>query len=61
MPRDQVMTGTFKTQLPAELLRAIDHHPVSNPGKAFEVGAMKPSLVERMIALFSKKPGRRRR
>lgn len=60
MSPDQAMTGTFKMKLPAELLHAIENHPASNPGNDFQIGAMKPSLIERMIRLFSKKQGLRR-
>jgi len=47
------MTGTFRVNLPADLLNALEHSPVDDPGKDMEVRAMKPSLFERVMALMS--------
>jgi hypothetical protein len=54
------MTGTFRLNLPTELLNALERNPVEDPGKGMEVRAMKPSLFERVLALMSGS-GRRRR
>lgn len=64
MPSDhsmsQAMTGTFKLKLPEELLAAVEHNPVER-GNDMTVVAMRPSLVERVIGLFSRRKPRRRR
>lgn len=54
------MTGTFRVNLPADLLNALKHSPVEDPGKDMEVRAMKPSLFERVLALLSGSVRRRR-
>lgn len=54
------MTGTFRINLPADLLNALKNSPVEDPGKDMEVHAMKPSLFERVWALMTGS-GRRRR
>ena len=54
------MTGTFRFQVPADLLSALKASPVEDPGKGLEVQSMKPSLMERLWALFSASPRRRR-
>jgi hypothetical protein len=59
MTPDEAMTGTFKMKLPPDLLNAIEHHPVQEQSKDLTVGAMKPTLVERMLGLFTKKSTRR--
>ena len=51
------MTGTFRFQVPTDLLSALKTSPVEDPGKGMEVHAMKPSLMERIWALFAR-PGR---
>jgi hypothetical protein len=61
MTPDHAMTGTFKTNLPADLLTAIERHSVSEAEVDLTVRSMKPSLVERMLGLFSRKPAPRRR
>jgi hypothetical protein len=60
MPSDTAMTGTFKAQLPADLLSAIHSNEVKGPGKDLTVRSMKPSLGERVLGWFSKKPAKRR-
>ena len=54
------MTGTFRFQVPADLLSALKTNPVEDPGKGMELHTMKPSLMERLWALFSR-PRRGRR
>lgn len=54
------MTGTFRINLPTELLSALEANPVADPGKDMELQTMKPSLFERILALVSGS-GRRRR
>jgi hypothetical protein len=54
------MTGTFRVNLPPDLLNALKHSPVEDPGKGMEVRALKPSLLERVLALLSG-TGKRRR
>ncbi|HSD74068.1 MAG TPA: hypothetical protein VLB75_04815 [Steroidobacteraceae bacterium] len=54
------MTGTFRFQVPADLLSALKTSPVEDPGKGMEVHTMKPSFMERIWALFSR-PRRGRR
>jgi hypothetical protein len=54
------MTGTFRFQVPADLLSALKTSPVEDPGKGMEVHTMKPSLLDRIWALFSRS-GRGRR
>jgi len=58
-PDEATMTGTFKMKLPADLLNAIEGQPVQNQAADLHVGSMKPTLVERMIGLFSKKSAKR--
>jgi hypothetical protein len=54
------MTGTFRLNLPAELMHALERNPVEDPGKDMQVGAMRPSLFERILALVTgSKSGRR--
>ena len=61
MPPDSAMTCTFQTQLPTDLLSAIQRNGVAGPGKDLTVRSMKPSLVERVIAVFAgRKQGRAR-
>jgi hypothetical protein len=57
MPPDTAMTGTFQAKLPSDLLSAIKQG-VNGPGKDLNVRAMKPSLVERVIGMFSGKKAR---
>ncbi|HJS21070.1 MAG TPA: hypothetical protein VJ764_00310 [Steroidobacteraceae bacterium] len=52
------MTGTF--QVPSDLLSALKASPVEDPGKGMEVRSMKPSLMDRLWALFSRSPRGRR-
>jgi hypothetical protein len=61
MPPDTAMTGTFQAKLPTDLLSAIQRNAISGPGKDLTVGSMKPSFVERFIALMTrrKKPARK--
>jgi hypothetical protein len=59
MTPEPAMTGTFKLKLPQELLVAIEHNPVT-PDNDLTVRAMKPSLVERVIGLFTARKARRR-
>jgi hypothetical protein len=47
------MTGTFRFQVPAELLSALKTSPVEDPSKGMEVHSMKPSWMDRLWALFS--------
>jgi hypothetical protein len=54
------MTGTFRFQVPADLLSALKTNPVEDPGKGMELHTMKPSLMERLWALLSR-PRRGRR
>lgn len=54
------MTGTFRVNLPPDLLNALKHSPVEDPGKGMEVRALRPSLFERVLALVSGKRSRRR-
>ena len=54
------MTGTFRFQVPADLLSALRTSPVEDPGKGMEVHAMKPSFMERIWALFSRSERGRR-
>lgn len=54
------MTGTFQVSLPPDLLNALKHSPVEDPGKGMEVRALRPSLFERVLALVSGKRSRRR-
>jgi hypothetical protein len=60
MTPDQAMTGTFKLKLPEDLLDAVQHNPVDR-GNDMTVVAMRPSLVERVIGLFSRRKKSRRR
>lgn len=60
MPPDSAMTGSFQANLPTDLLSAIQRNDVKGPGKDLTVRSMKPSLVERLLAIFSKKPAKRR-
>lgn len=60
MPPDTAMTGSFQANLPTDLLTAIQRNDVNGPGKDLTVRSMKPSLGERLMALFSKKPAKRR-
>ncbi len=60
MPPDTAMTGSFQANLPTDLLSAIQRNDVKGPGKDLTVRSMKPSLGERLLALFSKKPAKRR-
>lgn len=60
MHPDTAMTGTFQANLPTDLLSAIERHDVKGPGKDLTVRSMKPTLGERLVALFSKKPAKRR-
>ena len=52
------ITGSFKMTLPTDLMRALQATPIEDPGKDLDLKAMKPSLIERVFALFS---GSRRR
>ena len=52
------ITGSFKMTLPSDLMRALQVTPIDDPGKDLDLKAMKPSLMERLFALFS---GSRRR
>ncbi len=54
------MTGTFRIQLPADLLSALKTSPVEDPGKGMEVHTMKPSFLERIWALMARSGSRRR-
>ena len=54
------MTGTFRFQVPADLLSALKTSPVEDPGKGMEVHTMKPSFMERIWALFSRQRRGRR-
>jgi hypothetical protein len=54
------VTGTFRFQVPADLLTALKASPVEDPGKGMELQSMKPSLMERLWALFSRSPRGRR-
>jgi len=54
------MTGTFRVNLPADLVNALKRNPIEDPGKGMEVRAMKPSLFERMLALITGSGSRRR-
>lgn len=60
MPPDTAMTGTFQANLPTDLLSAIQRNDVKGAGKDLTVRSMKPSLGERLLSLFSKKPAKRR-
>ncbi len=55
MPPDTAMTGTFQANLPSDLVSAIQRNGVKGPGKDLSVRSMKPSLMERMIGMMSKK------
>lgn len=55
MPPDSAMTGTFQTNLPSDLLSAVQRGAISQRND-LTIGSMKPSLMERVIGLFSK-PG----
>lgn len=59
MTPDEAMTGTFKMKLPQDLLNAIERQPKQDPNSDLTVGSMKPTLVERMIGLFTRKNSRR--
>jgi hypothetical protein len=54
------MTGTYRLNLPVDLLHALERNPVEDPGKDMEVRAMKPSLFERVLALVTGSGSRRR-
>ncbi len=47
------ITGSFKMTLPSDLLRALQATPIDDPGRDLDLKALKPSLVERILALFS--------
>jgi len=55
------MTGTFQTSLPTDLLSAVQRDAVSGRRNDLTVGAMKPSIMERMIGLFAKPETRSKR
>lgn len=61
MPPDSAMTGTFQTSLPTDLLSAVQRDAVSGRRNDLTVGAMKPSIMERMIGLFAKPETRSKR
>lgn len=54
------VTGTFRFQVPNDLLNALKASPVEDPGKGMEVHSMKPSLMDRLWGLFSRSPRGRR-
>jgi hypothetical protein len=58
-PDEATMTGTFKMKLPPDLLDAIEDQPLQSQAADLNVGSMKPTLVERMIGLFSRKSAKR--
>lgn len=57
MPPDTAMTGTFQANLPSDLLSAIQQG-ATRPGNDLTVRSMKPSLMERVIGMFSGRKAR---